>query len=1665
MNSLNLRFQDEVFTPYLDLLKAEYRFHPTFSQAKQKWEEKLTARELINGPYLEKSHTYASGGPIESLPLHEKTKATIHKRLDKRGLWKHQTEALNLLLAGENVVIATGTSSGKTLCYQIPILDDLIRDPSSGLRAIIIYPLNALVNDQLKEWEGILKEHNQITFARFTGQTPRSQSDYQERLKDTIRQQLIDQGLKQYELQREIEVRLREHLQKEIPNCLNHRDDIRANPPHVLITNFSMLEYLLVRPVDAPIFEKSRLKFLVLDEAHAYRGVQATEIAFLIRRLKDRLHPKKLICIATSATLGKEDDPDSRSKVRQFAGALFDDSFIDQNPIYGTPDTPQLKEPVFCPTPTQYLKAAETLRPKLQADVTQQLGIDLPKAPLAALLEHDKNLYRLRKEILTKPKLLSEAAHELWPDDPKAEDGLQALLEIAAAAKTDESHEDLLPTRLHYFIRAQDGLHICLHKQCPGRQDGQPAFFISRKSGPNTPEGYCPDCYGLGLISLLVEVVTCRKCGYLFGTLQDMGPRRAQNPENDDDANKPYFDSFSTELGWAGDSFWSYFSVEDELPYPSQPKDEEDEEDQHNLLLNPAELEWCVICGKKNDQGSGDNCHCTNPHLRTIKVFHRQCPHSGRTKDRENLYHSEKKPLTSCPNCGARNSSGLEPVRRFQESDDEIGLAMAIPLAHFQVSHRKVAGKPPRKLLCFTDHRQSAAAFPSLLEEETFSHDLGRKIVKIVYRERNPLDLVSLGEYLAEIADLQSDNYDPDFFLPVSRFPDEDLDAKGKRNLWIAETLSYFGIPDSARESAEDLGLVAIEYQLKDREEESFHALLNAPSLTLSESTSALQILLGFIRKRKAFTLPNGVDPDSPAFGRVTADISYVLRREGNKNTIGWLPRLNKDNKYQDNFITDYLRRLLGLPSDKILSLAEKIWNFLTSEYLLYERKGTCKLDHERLLAVKPVERYVCSRCGLVTSYSARFCCPRKGCDGNLELRPFESDRENIIAKWVAGTGEFQFTTLKSEEHTAQIAKPLAAAIEDEFRAEGVNLLSSTTTFEMGINIGDLQKVLLRNAPPTSANYVQRVGRAGRGQDKNSVCVTLCRRTKYDGDAWKEPPRLMSGEVRTPTVFLQNKVISQRHFNAAALARFLRIKIADERKLGNVIRQQIPQEAFLPLDSRSNIPEAWFQVRPTDLFLDFEGWLVQQKEKDIFQTQSGRSLLGVISGFKAATDFDNTAFDTAFDTAKAETIDKYKKVLAEITEELSALKRERKNLFDQGGNTVDIERAIKNLLSHDIIAILAKRGFLPRYAFPLDVVTLETEKNRWSPKIEIELSRDRGIAIAEFAPGAQVIAHKKVFTSAGLYIVSSTDKPDRYWYSECPSCKQIRTSRTTQDPLLRPCEVCQQPITTQRIKPFVEPLAFSVRIDKKSDGSARYRRSTLIRQRQTITHFIDSIDEANFKEAGLFLLALKEEGKLFRYNLGPQRGGFMLCPSCGCSEPLRDFKAGQKHKRLRSFSGNVDCVNDHPWTKPLAYGHEFPSFCLIARPIAPFSVIDPLAFVSSLAFALQRGLCNTLDIETTDIGVSWRWLEKRSTATGRAEIILYDHTPGGAGFVKEGYENWAKVIQEAFRICNDCTCGDTEIFSQTACYDCLKNYGNQSHHEKLNRLSVIEFLKGEGESG
>ena len=245
---------------------------------------------------------------------------------------------------------------------------------------------------------------------------------------------------------------------------------------------------------------------------------------------------------------------------------------------------------------------------------------------------------------------------------------------------------------------------------------------------------------------------------------------------------------------------------------------------------------------------------------------------------------------------------------------------------------------------------------------------------------------------------------------------------------------------------------------------------------------------------------------------------------------------------------------------------------------------------------------------------------------------------------------------------------------------------------------------------------------------------------------------------------------------------------------------------------------------------------------------------------------------------------------------------------------------------------------------------------------------------------------------------------------------------------------------------YIQPEAFSIRVDHKAAGGERFRRNRLVRPRQPLTHFIDSLPAEAFEDRGGFLVGLKSKGLLFRYNAGPGRLGFLICPSCGFARPMKGVKAktGQKHEKLRVRAGEDRLCNCDTPLKSIALGHSFNSFCLILRPKGLIRSVE------SLAFALHRGICGATEVEPSDIGVSWRYLADRSS--GSTEIILFDLTPGGSGFCEAGRNAWERVLEEGLKVVETCKC-------EKACYDCLKSYANQPFHDRLDHVAAVRDLK------
>ncbi|PWH16492.1 MAG: hypothetical protein DDG58_09480 [Ardenticatenia bacterium] len=269
---------------------------------------------LVSGPFLELTPPYRTGRSLRDLCTEGVlTSALMDLPCFRYGepipldapLFVHQERAIRRLCVDQRgVVISSGTGSGKTEAFLIPILDDLLRDPTPGVRALLIYPMNALVNDQLDRLRRLLKD-TPITFGRYTSELRQTEREALQRLRDPL------------------------------PNEVICREEIRSGRklPQILITNYAMLEYLLLRPQDSPLFQSGQWRFVVLDEAHTYAGAKGIEVAMLVRRLKHRLgkQPGDMRCIATSATL-TDDDPQAAVS---FARNLFGEDFIQDDIIAG----------------------------------------------------------------------------------------------------------------------------------------------------------------------------------------------------------------------------------------------------------------------------------------------------------------------------------------------------------------------------------------------------------------------------------------------------------------------------------------------------------------------------------------------------------------------------------------------------------------------------------------------------------------------------------------------------------------------------------------------------------------------------------------------------------------------------------------------------------------------------------------------------------------------------------------------------------------------------------------------------------------------------------------------------------------------------------------------------------------------------------------------------------------------------------------------------------------------------------------------------------------------------------------------------------------------------------------------------------------------------------
>jgi hypothetical protein len=898
------------------------------------------------------------------------------------------------------------------------------------------------------------------------------------------------------------------------------REVFRTQPPHILVTNYAMLEYLLLRVDDSPLFA-GPWKFLVVDEAHTYAGAKGSEVALLLRRLQSRVKrpgepPPQ--CIATSATLGTADEHRRREVVR-FAGDLFNVPFSEDDLI--------LAEKVHAPAeggcepnPAIYTDPAVTAACEPGAAWTEALEGALRRAGFPAKtvtaaragnLSLEEGLYQVfrtdrralkLREVADLPRDLPAAAALVFGrQDAAALEQLCGLVRLCSLARVPGGDARLVPCRYHFFVRGLNGAYVALTRA--GEQVSPQSFLDPTNQ---TPDG----------AARMLELRACRKCGqpYLFGW-------------SFREAGGDVLHAFGQLRDERGQALWLSWQ-----PPGAQSEDKEDETDE----ATPAARPFSTVAYRPTNGGwrvaaDGQVAEDELP----LWLIHRGAE------------------LNRCFACGGRET--ITPIRADAEAAQAVvadAFYRCLPPAVSPPSPPAALDYPGRgrKLLAFADSRQSAAYFAPYLENSNGEQMMRRLIWEALRNAETTLPAVD-GESLARYMLREGDDRQL-FALRLSQGQ--------RRERCLRAVVAEFCLPFGRRQSLEALALVACDVGLEGRWNMP-PALLGY--LTPEQLTAAVQVLLASVRLLKAIDLPAPLSANDPAFKYQAGNDAMIARGSqtgaARYRLHGFAPERAPGLQRRSSYLRRVLRaaaadRGLAEPPDgEVTRLLDQIWTgLLDADRPVLRRvevgRGIVghQLRWDDLYFRTRGAWYFCPACQQWSAHSVLGACPSFRCSGRLEpVKPEEQLASNHY-RHIYSCPDEQPVPLTAREHTAQLSPKLAMAYQAAFQDghesdEGqINVLSSSTTFELGVDLGDLEAVLLRNVPPSPANYQQRAGRAGRGIGSAAFAVTFAMPRSHDEHFFAHPPLMIDGLVRPPRIDLRNKTIYQRHLHAVLLAEFVR---------------------------------------------------------------------------------------------------------------------------------------------------------------------------------------------------------------------------------------------------------------------------------------------------------------------------------------------------------------------------------------------------------------------------------------------------------------------------------------------------------------------------------------------
>ena len=1576
---------------------------------------------LAKGPYVFLSRPFVQGPGLAELVREPGLglSPALEGLFDYPSLHKHQEKALRAALAGRHVLMATGTGSGKTEGFLLPILDHCLKlrdaEAEAGVVALLIYPMNALVNDQLDRMRRLLAG-SRITFGRYTGDTPEEGSGPGR----------LETPRRYTDAERERADRREEELPLPWEECYS-RAEIRKRRPRILLTNYSQLEYLLLRDKDLDLFRGAPLRFFVLDEIHTYSGTLGSEVACLIRRLRTVAGKGKddVVCIGSSATVtDRESARGADQTLRVFASRLFgvadgDVELVKEEYQRVRSSGEERYVPPPPEAPTDLLeRILEGVREAVLADEVKEVSDEVVRlaerlcgrqAPVTGgSLERLHSLLRrsrvtdLLVEAFGQPAVLLETLPRLraLPGRDRATDmDLQAevLAYLTLGALAREGDEPLLRPKLHVFLQGLHGLWIQYGWRGPELERTLHFTEVSDEKGFRLPLSICRSCGQHFVLAQALEPQAVQAGDEVAG-FQMLEPV-AGRPEVEDGDGRSLFYLTDALVGGGGEEAGSA----------------------------GAEAYLCEACGALHDT-PGDQClqpSCRHPRaLIPLQRF----PH----------------PSISCPACDARGSerSPVITAIRSMEVYDVMVLA--------QTALSSMPERDLRKLLVFADSRQDAAFQAGWME----SRSLRFRVRHLAYAVLDEAEERWL--YFEDLLRRVVDRATEEGMISVRGRAREEQE---QRLRWILLEEFFNSTERQRRNSLEQLGMARVHYEGLHSEAFQQFAGVWGPELgaTPAAVLDVVALVLDYIRHRHAVNHPmlqrKWSDHDLEVMEGIVSVPEYwwpnvVLEGSPSGDTqkrCGFGFRSARgDRSAVERLVT---KAFEGMKKEGRDAFLEELWRLLAREEVLVPAQlkqkrhgqvqiipdlgGARQLNLDQVQIGRAEGRFVCSHCGTSRSVAPPTArCPSYNCRGTLELQPRDEEHYDVVQYT-----RMEFVPLLAREHSAQVPAEQRLEAEREFKQAGgkINCLVATPTLELGVDIGPLEMVLMRNVPPSPANYAQRSGRAGR-RHRIGVVFSYCRDVQHDQYFYRDPPEMISGRVRIPGFSMRNEPLIRRHVHSALLTELRNLPGTED-----ILAETFPSFIWEYFGERAQSPDERSKIRreaPT--FAALDGLLKAERDhllqvlERTFTAQWPQEEADAVSAPALQRLLDGTAGDLeeAVGLLLAE-VKAYQQIISELSaivakgEQLRIDERRREQAYRSA-----LSRLWREEQENYSITYLARKGFFPGYALVRDSV------HAWSADPYLDLYRANSVAIRELVPAARIYANRQQFRVLNLdFNRLQARQPgfDPKNLVEWMTWDRVRDRVDVGAPGFEGGEDPTRSIASMRM--------VDVRLDPlgKISDQQEYRYRTAYNLKSVL------LPEHRGGEAGrvgAVAYQTLSDARLRIVNLGvrsarssaPEGYGYPICGVCGEARSpfasvaeIQDFT--EHHERR--------CGTQAWW---LALHTDVASDILR---LGPFQDDDGAV---NVAVALQLGAQQVLEARDQELEIALIPQED-----DRPVSVLFDPAPGGSGLLPLLQEHWSDVVAAARDVLRSCDC-------EKACYRCMLHYRNQQHHAVLDRHRALNAL-------